>query len=421
LGSESEATVALCHFDIMEDAKLIIHNLPGDYTTDRLRELFGSYGEIMEGEFKWGIGFVGYSPPEAAETAFTSLNGTAVDEKKMKIDFPGRKIQVSRLIVKNLPTTQFTTEDLRALFAVYGTINECVYMWGYGFIKFKEEKSVEDSIKALKGTELTEGRKIFFEIQGPNGEINNTVKRVEEDLSSVHSRIGPVRIFLGALNEGTTEEEVLKVVEPLGEIKKIDVKANFGFIHFKEPNACRDAHSVLSKQVINGANPRVQLAEIKRGGKLFVGGIEDDVNQEELITTFLEYGPVVEYKFVKKFAFFTFDDPADAKRALELNGKSVGGYQLKVAVSSSDRAITNGDPHACHSCGVHGHVARYCPADKKDTCHNCGQPGHWSVDCPLPNSGGSSKARVRSRSPPREDYHSYGYGMPDYYGRGARR
>ena len=31
--------------------------------------------------------------------------------------------------------TQFTTEDLRALFAVYGTINECVYMWGYGFIK----------------------------------------------------------------------------------------------------------------------------------------------------------------------------------------------------------------------------------------------------------------------------------------------
>ena len=51
-----------------------------------------------------------------------------------------------------------------------------------------------------------------------------SVKRVEEDLSSVHSRIGPVRIFLGALNEGTTEEEVLKVVEPLGEIKKIDVK-----------------------------------------------------------------------------------------------------------------------------------------------------------------------------------------------------
>ena len=30
---------------------------------------------------------------------------------------------------------------------------------------------MEESIKALKGTELTEGRKIFFEVQGPYGEL----------------------------------------------------------------------------------------------------------------------------------------------------------------------------------------------------------------------------------------------------------
>ena len=27
-----------------------------DFTTERLYDLFGSYGEIIEGEFKWSIG-----------------------------------------------------------------------------------------------------------------------------------------------------------------------------------------------------------------------------------------------------------------------------------------------------------------------------------------------------------------------------
>lgn len=385
-----------------EEAKLIIHNLPGDYSKEKLYDLFGSYGQIVEGEFKWGIGFVGFDSAEVAEAAFTGLNGTKVEEKPIKIDFPGRKVPVSRLIVKNLPTCQFTTDDLKALFSVYGTVNECLYMWGYGFIKFKEEKSVEESIKALKGTELTEGRKIFFEVQGPYGELKtaeNAGRHTEEDLSAVHAKIGHVRLFLGGLNEGTTVEEVLSVVEPLGEIKKIDVKSNYGFIHFKDPNACREAHTLLAEKVINGANPRVQLAEIKKGGKLFVGGLNEDVNQEELLTAFMGYGSVVEYKFVKQFAFVTFDDPADGKRALEMNGRMIGDCQLKVAVSSSDRAITNGNPDACHSCGGLGHKARYCPAERKDACHQCGQSGHWAKDCQ--NPGGK---RIRSRSPRHDDY-----------------
>ena len=51
-----------------------------------------------------------------------------------------------------------------------------------------------------------------------------TQARDHDDPDSIHSKIGPVRIFMGNLNEGTTEEEVLQVVEPLGEVKKIDLK-----------------------------------------------------------------------------------------------------------------------------------------------------------------------------------------------------
>jgi len=376
----------------MEEAKIIIHNLPSDFTPERLLELVESYGDIVEKEFKWGIGFVGFADPNCAEEAFTGLQGKVVGENKLKVDFPGRKIPVSRLIVKNLPTTGFSTADLKALFETYGTINECVYMWGYGFIKFADEKSVTESTKALKGTELQTGRKIYFELQGANGEVktnDDPIQMAIDDPNSVYSKIGPVRLFLGNLNEGTTEEEVLAVVEPLGEIKKIDVKSNFGFIHFKEPIACRDALSVLAKKVINGANIRVQLAEVKRGGKLYIGGLNEDIDKEELVSAFLQFGSIVEFKFVRKIAFITFDDPADAKKALDMNTKTICGCQLKVAISSSDRAITNGDSEACHSCGQRGHISRYCPADKKDACHKCHESGHWARDCPRTGGAGA--------------------------------
>ena len=49
-------------------------------------------------------GFIGFTFSESAEDAFVGMNGTKIEGKAIKIDFPGRKLPVSRLIVKNLPT-----------------------------------------------------------------------------------------------------------------------------------------------------------------------------------------------------------------------------------------------------------------------------------------------------------------------------
>ena len=43
---------------------------------------------------------------------------------------------------------------------------------------------------------------------------------------SAHSKIGPVRLFIGNLEDGTTEEEVKAAIEPIGEVKRIDVKVS---------------------------------------------------------------------------------------------------------------------------------------------------------------------------------------------------
>lgn len=412
----------------MEDAKLIIHNLPSEFAAADLNEIFGVYGNIIECEFKWGVGFVGYDDANSAEEAFVNLNGGLVEGKTIKIDFPGRKAPVSRLIVKNLPTASYSAGELKELFQPHGDIIECDYKWGYGFIKFKEETSVVESMKALKGTEVAAGKRLYFELQGPNGEAkgaDQTPSHVETDGErSAHAKIGPVRLFLGNLKDGTTEEEVKEAIESIGEVKRIDVKGNFGFVHFKEPDACREALSVLSKISINGQCPRVQLAETKKGGKVFVGGLHEDVNQEELMNAFLEHGSIVEYKFVRQFAFFTYDETAEAKNAVtKMNGRDLCGCQIKVAISTADRAISMGDKNACHSCGAPGHISRDCPKDRKDICHKCGRSGHWARDCPDPHATGGYKYPVRSRSrSPVRGREPVGYPAPVYSrGSGVRR
>ncbi|XP_063311620.1 cold-inducible RNA-binding protein B-like isoform X2 [Pelobates fuscus] len=84
-------------------------------------------------------------------------------------------------------------------------------------------------------------------------------------------------------------------------------------------------------------------------GKLFVGGLSFDTNEDNLQTVFAKYGPISEVVVVKDretqrsrgFGFVTFENPEDAKDAmLALNGKSVDGRQIRVdqaGKSSGDR------------------------------------------------------------------------------------
>ncbi|XP_018415025.1 PREDICTED: cold-inducible RNA-binding protein B-like isoform X2 [Nanorana parkeri] len=84
-------------------------------------------------------------------------------------------------------------------------------------------------------------------------------------------------------------------------------------------------------------------------GKLFVGGLSFDTNEQSLEEVFGKYGPVNEVVVVKDretnrsrgFGFVTFENPDDAKDAMEaMNGKSVDGRQIRVdqaGRSSGDR------------------------------------------------------------------------------------
>ncbi|XP_038858267.1 cold-inducible RNA-binding protein B-like isoform X1 [Salvelinus namaycush] len=74
-------------------------------------------------------------------------------------------------------------------------------------------------------------------------------------------------------------------------------------------------------------------------GKLFVGGLSFDTNEQSLEDVFSKYGQISEVVVIKDretqrsrgFGFVTFENPDEAKDAmLAMNGKSLDGRQIRV-------------------------------------------------------------------------------------------
>ncbi|XP_059847130.1 cold-inducible RNA-binding protein B-like isoform X2 [Hypanus sabinus] len=73
-------------------------------------------------------------------------------------------------------------------------------------------------------------------------------------------------------------------------------------------------------------------------GKLFVGGLSFDTDEQSLEQLFSKYGEVRDVLVIKDkdthksrgFGFITFENPDDARDAMAMNGKSVDGRQIRV-------------------------------------------------------------------------------------------
>ncbi|KPP65718.1 hypothetical protein Z043_115854 [Scleropages formosus] len=74
-------------------------------------------------------------------------------------------------------------------------------------------------------------------------------------------------------------------------------------------------------------------------GKLFVGGLSFDTTEQSLEEAFSKYGNISKIDVIRDretqrsrgFGFVTFENPEDAKDAMEgMNGKSVDGRMIRV-------------------------------------------------------------------------------------------
>ncbi|KAF1838063.1 RNA-binding domain-containing protein [Decorospora gaudefroyi] len=176
--------------------QLFVRGLAPTVTTEDLTEYFSESFPIKnalvvldkETRESKSYGFVTFADVEDAQRAKEELNNTEIKGKKIKVDFAEARqregdekrpragdrakaareqqikdAQTPKLIVRNLPWTVKTTEDLTKLFRGYGKVNfvnlpkkPSGELRGFGFVSLRGRKNAERAIQELNGKEIND-------------------------------------------------------------------------------------------------------------------------------------------------------------------------------------------------------------------------------------------------------------------------
>ncbi|XP_055630134.1 RNA-binding protein squid-like [Toxorhynchites rutilus septentrionalis] len=152
------------------------------------------------------------------------------------------------------------------------------------------------------------------------------------------------KLFVGGINQETTEKELKDHFEQYGEIEDISLlndrltrrSRGFAFIVFKEV-AHSDAAIAAGVHTINGKIVDMKKAKA-RLWKIFVGGLPPEVSSDDIRIYFAQFGNVVdvvipydvERKQHNNFCFVEYDSELGTNEALKEPKRTIRGKEVNV-------------------------------------------------------------------------------------------
>ena len=257
----------------------------------------------MKSGLSLGFGFVTFEKEEDAKKAIAE-NGKEMSGRKIKVEmaFDEKTVQERRekrinsnknVFVGGFPENA-TQEDLEKIFSdvkpvscnlIVDSDKKCK---GFGFASFKTHEEADEAIKTLKGTKVN-NKELVFQFARP------------------------IRNRRGGFRRGFASKKSASKSTP----KKTEKPRNLKARKPREPIANREKDELV----------------------VFVGSISFKAEEKDLMEFFKAYNPK-EVHITKRrsglnwgYGFVTFNTAEDAKKALELNGKTMMERTIKCDIA----------------------------------------------------------------------------------------
>eukprot|EP00088_Acartia_fossae_P035033 TRINITY_DN3603_c0_g1_i12.p1 TRINITY_DN3603_c0_g1~~TRINITY_DN3603_c0_g1_i12.p1 ORF type:complete len:490 (-),score=161.34 TRINITY_DN3603_c0_g1_i12:26-1495(-) len=250
-----------------------------------------------------------------------------------------------------------TEKDLKKTFSQFGTLMDCKVMRdaasgksrGFGFVTFASSFMTEAAMDAAP-FEIC-GAKIQPKRATPD-KVRYKQTNMEFDATLDKACEGKRSIFIGALRDNISEEDLENYFAGFGRVvracrltdKETGEKKRFGFVDFADYGVVRKImnitkHYIKGKRIrIDMTRPRIEFSHQTK--TVYVGGLEDGIDDPELKAYFSEFGFVTRALRIpdkdgpkRKYGFVDFDDYDAVDMVMQQREHYIQGLKVKVELA----------------------------------------------------------------------------------------
>lgn len=158
-------------------------------------------------------------------------------------------------------------------------------------------------------------------------------------------------LFVGNLDDHTETSEIRRMFEPYGELLDVVIKhprtkqgAPYSFVKFRKLSSAVNAREQLQDLTLGGKRLKIGYGKVPPGHALWVGGLNEQTNEEELFSEVRRAARFANYDFRKEdnIAYFVFETIAECQSAHQFlqNSKLVhSGAKLEVDYADSHAEV----------------------------------------------------------------------------------